>query len=199
MRLMAVSKKVPPDAVNEAVGCGLALFGESRIQEAAQKIPLCPGSIEWHMVGHLQRNKVRDAVRLFRMIHSVDSLKLLEEIEKWAAENGATMPVLLEINVSGEASKFGMKPEDAEGVLKQCGRLMHIEVAGLMTMPPFTEDPEGARAHFRKLRELRDKLRSATGFELKELSMGMSHDFETAIEEGATFIRLGTVLFGERV
>lgn len=138
------------------------------------------------------------AVELFDRIHSVDSQRLLEAVDHASSESGKTMPVLLEVNVSGEASKFGLPPEDVPAVLKAANGLNHVTVAGLMTMPPFTDEPEKARAHFRKLRELRDQWRDELGFGLEELSMGMSHDFEVAIEEGATWVRVGTAIFGER-
>jgi len=196
--MLAVSKTFGPDDVAEAAGCGLTVFGESKVQEARQKIPLCSGNLEWHMIGHLQRNKVKDAVQLFRMIHAVDSLRLLETINSVSQDAGVTMPVCLEVNVSGEGSKYGMKPEDVLTVLESATRLMNVNVTGMMTIPPFTSEPEGARIFFRTLRELRDKCREKSGFPLEQLSMGMSHDFEIAIEEGATFIRLGSILFGER-
>lgn len=198
VRLVAVSKKVSPEFVTEAYECGLTVMGESRVQELRQKMQMCPGAVEWHMIGHLQTNKVKDVVRLVRMIHSVDSLKLLEFIDRESGNAGITMPVCLEVNVSGESSKFGMVPEEVAGVLKAGTGLMNVDIVGLMTMPPFTEDPEGARASFVKLRGLRDALREETGFDLSELSMGMSHDFEVAIEEGATLIRVGTDIFGGR-
>lgn len=198
VRLIGVTKKVAPGLVTEGFECGLGIMGENRIQEAKQKMPLCPGGIEWHMIGHLQSNKVKDAVRLFRMIHSIDSLRLLECVDSEASNAGVTMPVCLEVNVSGESSKFGLAPDDLSDVLKAGTKLMNVDIVGLMTMPPFTEDPEGARPYFKKLRELRDSLRQSSGFELGELSMGMSNDFEVAIEEGSTMVRVGTVIFGGR-
>jgi PLP dependent protein len=198
VRIVAVSKTVPPDDIRDAAECGQIVFGESKVQEARQKIPMCPGHLEWHMVGHLQQNKVRDAVRLFRMIHSVDSLRLLEAINAACETAGNRMPVLLEVNVSGERSKFGMPPEEGPAVLEKSGGLMNVDVVGLMTVPPVTEDPQEARPFFRQLREFRDKWQMLSGAVLPELSMGMSHDFEVAVEEGATMVRLGTVLFGER-
>lgn len=196
--LLPVSKTQGPDKVGAAAACGLAVFGENRVQEAKQKIPLCPGHLAWHLVGHLQTNKVKDAVRLFAVIHSVDSLKLLTAIDAAGALTGRVMPVFLEVNVAGESSKFGLAPADGPAVLKAANALRRVEVTGLMTIPPVAEDPEQARPFFRQLRELRDRWRQETGFALNELSMGMSHDFEIAIEEGATWIRLGTILFGAR-
>jgi pyridoxal phosphate enzyme (YggS family) len=150
------------------------------------------------MIGHLQRNKVKDAVQLFKMIHSVDSLRLLETINETSKAAGVRMPVCLEVNVSGEGSKFGMKPDELIPVLEYSNKFMNVDVEGLMTIPPFTADPRDARPFFRTLRELRDKCREKTGFSLDQLSMGMSGDFEIAVEEGATWIRLGSVLLGER-
>ncbi len=198
VRMVTVAKTHGPDRVREAAECGVTVFGENKVQEAKAKIPLCPGHLSWHMVGHLQRNKVKDAVPLFDMIHSVDSVRLLETVDRVSAEAGKTMPVLVEVNVSGEGSKFGLAPEGVPEVLEASNKLDHASVVGLMTMPPFTEDPEKARVHFRRLRELRDQWRARTGMPLDELSMGMTNDFEIAIEEGATWVRIGTALFGER-
>jgi pyridoxal phosphate enzyme (YggS family) len=196
--ILPVGKKHAPARILEAYEAGVRVIGENRVQEARQKIGLCPGEIEWHMIGHLQSNKVRLAVPCFQMLHSVDSLPLLEAIDAACDQAGRCMPVCLQVNVSGESSKSGMAPDDLEAALTACGSLMHIDVIGLMTLPPFTEDPEGARPHFAVLRDLRDRMRERTGFELPELSMGMSHDFEVAVEEGATWLRLGSVLFGPR-
>jgi pyridoxal phosphate enzyme (YggS family) len=195
VRLLAVSKTKPPEAVREAADCGLRLFGENKVQEAQAKIPLCPSGLEWHLIGHLQSNKAKLAANLFQMIHSVDSLKLLEGLEVHAAK---TLPVLLQVNVSGEASKSGMKPDEVAGVIEAANNMAKCEVHGLMTIPPFTPDAEKARIHFRALRELRDRLQDETGTPLPELSMGMSHDLEVAIEEGSTWVRIGTDLFGAR-
>ena len=196
--MVAVSKRFGPEVVREAYDCGLTVLGENRVQEAVQKASLSPGDIEWHLVGHLQRNKVRPAVGLFSMIHSVDSWELLASIDAACGAAGKTMPVTLEVNVSGEGSKFGFTPEKAEDTLRMSSGLVHVDIVGLMTMPPFAPDPEDARVHFRHLRELRDTWQETTGIDLPGLSMGMSHDFEVAIEEGATWIRLGTILFGSR-
>jgi len=198
VQLLVVSKTHGPERVREVADCGVMVFGENRVQEAKQKIPNCAGNLSWHMVGHLQTNKVRDAVRLFQMIHAVDSLKLLMAINASCEMNGIVMPVCLEVNVSGESSKFGLVPELVPEILHAANRFMNVDVVGLMTIPPIAEDPEKVRPYFKKLRELRDKWRDKTDFMLPELSMGMSHDFEIAIEEGATWIRLGTVIFGKR-
>ncbi|MDD5677204.1 MAG: YggS family pyridoxal phosphate-dependent enzyme [Kiritimatiellae bacterium] len=198
VRLLAVSKTRAPECVREAATCGLTFFGESRVQEARQKIPLCPSSLTWHLIGHLQTNKVKDAVNLFHLIQAVDSLKLLMAIETAAEAAGRVMPVFLEVNVSGESCKFGLAPDAVPGVLQAANGMRRVDIQGLMTIPPLAEDPEQARPFFRALREHRDRWRQETGFELRELSMGMSHDFEIAVEEGATWVRLGTILFGKR-
>ena len=198
VKLLPVSKTHGPERVRAAAACGLTVFGENRIQEARQKIPLCPGHLAWHLIGHLQTNKVKEAVCLFAMIHAVDSLRLLTAIDTAGELTGRIMPVLLEVNVSGESSKFGLAPADVPAVLDAANSLQRVEIIGLMTMPPIAEDPEHTRPFFQKLRTLRDQWRPATGFALNELSMGMSHDFEIAVEEGATWIRVGTVLFGSR-
>lgn len=196
--MVAVTKTFGPDAVGEAVAAGLTVFGENRVQEAAQKIPQCAGRLEWHMIGHLQRNKVRLIPGLFRMVHSVDSIRLAEALNQVCEEAGVRMPVLVEVNVSGEGSKFGIAPAEVPSLLERCAGLSMLEVRGLMTIPPFNPEAEKSRPFFRRLRELRDGWARDTGFALEELSMGMSGDFEIAIEEGATLIRLGSVLFGDR-
>jgi PLP dependent protein len=196
--LVAVSKTQPPEAVCEAAACGLRVFGENKVQEAAAKMPQCPSALEWHLVGHLQSNKARLAIRLFRLIHSVDSLALLERLDRMAGEEGGGVRALLEVNVAGEASKFGLPPGEVEAVLDGARALSRVEVLGLMTIPPPTAELDRARGHFRVLRELRDRLQTQSGYGLPELSMGMSYDFEAAIEEGATLVRVGTDLFGSR-
>lgn len=196
--IVAVAKTHGPDAVREASEAGIGIIGENRVQEAQQKIPLCPSSLRWHMVGHLQSNKTRAAVSLFDMIHAVDSAKLLERLDHEAGEAGKRLPACIEVNVSGESSKFGMPPEAVPAVLDAAAGLRCVEVVGLMTIPPFTPDPADARPVFRRLREHRERWRASSGLRLDTLSMGMSNDFEVAIEEGATMVRLGTILFGER-
>jgi pyridoxal phosphate enzyme (YggS family) len=198
VQLIAISKTYGPDRVREAADCGLRLFGENKVQEAEAKIPECPGSLSWHLVGHLQSNKAARAVALFDQIHAVDSLKLLQRLEAAAAAEGKRLPVLLEVNVSGEASKFGLPPAAVPELLAQANHLEFVQINGVMTMPPLTPDPERVRYYFQRLRQLRDEWSAASGLLLAELSMGMSHDFEVAIEEGATWIRVGTALFGER-
>jgi hypothetical protein len=198
VQLVAVSKTHPPETIEAVARCGLLVFGENKVQEAKAKIPLCPSTLTWHLVGHLQGNKIKLAVELFDTIHSVDSLKLMEGIDRACDAAGRRMKVFVEVNVSGESSKFGMKPEDVPAALQAAGKLTRIDLVGLMTMPPFAEELEKSRPHFRELRERRDEWQSRLGIPLPELSMGMSHDFEIAIEEGSTMVRVGTAIFGER-
>jgi PLP dependent protein len=196
--LGAVSKGHPPEAVRALAEAGQALFGENKVQEAKAKIPLCPGKLRWHMIGHLQSNKCRDAVQLFDMIESVDSLALAIEINRMAEKAGKTMPILLEVNVAGESSKFGYKPQALLAELVKINALPRIEIHGLMTVPPYSPTPERSRPFFEQLRFLRGECEKILGAPLPQLSMGMSGDFEIAIEEGATLIRVGTALFGPR-
>jgi PLP dependent protein len=198
LTLLAVAKTQSPEIVTAAAELGLLLFGENKVQEAKAKIPLCPGKLRWHFIGHLQSNKVRDAVELFEMIQSVDSLRLAHEINKRAADIPKMMPVLLEVNLAGEANKFGYKPEQLLAELKEINSLARIEIHGLMTVPPWSPDAENSRPHFRRLCELKQKCEQILGTPLPHLSMGMSGDFEVAIEEGATMVRIGTALFGPR-
>ena len=197
--LLAVSKTHPPETIRAAIACGQLHFGENKIQEAKAKIPLCPGKTRWQFIGHLQSNKVRDAVELFEMIQGVDSLSIAQEISKRADQAGKTMPILLEVNVAGEASKFGYAPERLLAELNQLNALPRIEIHGLMAIPPFTPLPEKARPYFQKLRGLKLECEHILGAPLPHLSMGMSGDFEVAIEEGSTLVRIGTALFGERL
>jgi hypothetical protein len=199
VQLMAVSKTQPASAVQAAVECGQFLFGENKVQEAKAKIPLCPGKTRWQLIGHLQSNKVRDAVELFEMIQGVDNAAIAREISKRAALASKTMPVLLEVNVAGEASKFGYPPERLLAELKELNALPRIEIHGLMAIPPYTPVPEKSRPYFQRLRELKAECEKILGAPLPHLSMGMSGDFEVAIEEGATMVRIGTALFGERL
>jgi pyridoxal phosphate enzyme (YggS family) len=194
--LIGVTKTFGPEVVAEAWQAGLRRFGENRVQEAAAKLPLCPGGPEWHLIGHLQRNKVRAALELFSVIHAVDSLRLLEQLDRVADEVGCQPRILLEVNVSGEASKFGLKPDDVPAVIEQALSMRAVTLVGLMTMAPFCPDAQQTRPVFARLRELRDRLQRELGVGLPHLSMGMSNDFEVAVEEGATWVRLGTVLFG---
>jgi pyridoxal phosphate enzyme (YggS family) len=196
--LMGVTKGQPPEAVAEAARAGLTLFGENKVQEARAKIPLCPGKLRWQMIGHLQSNKVKDAVGLFEMIQSVDSLALAQEINKRAEQAAVRMPILLEVNVVGEASKFGYNPQKLLQDLATINDLPRIEVHGLMSIPPWSPAPEKLRPVFKRMRDLREECSSLLGAPLPHLSMGMSGDFEVAIEEGATIVRIGTAIFGER-
>lgn len=198
VRLVAVSKKMDSEKIRVIWRLGHRLFGENRVQEARVKIPEMPVGGEWHFIGGLQTNKAKDAVECFDVIESVDRVDLAQELEKRLAAAGKKMRVMLEINVGGEAAKHGCPPETAvelfQGV-KTCSRL---EVIGLMAIPPFREDPEQARPFFVALRQIRDRLQDSEGVALPELSMGMSHDFSVAIQEGATLVRIGTALFGPR-
>ena len=202
--LMAVTKTHPPERIREAHTAGLRLFGENRVQEFSGKAGALSdlNEAEWHMIGHLQTNKATKAAELFWAVDSVDSLKLAEKLDAAARNVGKKLHVLIEINVGGEAAKSGVATDSRElnELLMAAPRLEGLDFRGLMTVPPFTEDPEGARAYFRKLRELRDAIVKrklpATSWDM--LSMGMSHDFEVAIEEGSTCVRVGTAIFGER-
>jgi pyridoxal phosphate enzyme (YggS family) len=196
--LMGATKGQSPDSVKEAAGLGLTLFGENKIQEGKAKVSLCPGRLHWHMIGHLQTNKCRDAVHFFEMIQSVDSLHLAEEINTRAAQGGKTMPILLEVNVAGESSKFGYRPEVLLAELEKLNALRRIEIQGLMAIPPWAPDSEKVRPIFRQVRELKQQCEEILGAPLPHLSMGMSGDFEIAIEEGASIVRIGTALFGPR-
>ena len=195
--LLAVSKGHPPESIAAAVELGQFCFGENKVQEARGKILLSPSRARWHFIGHLQSNKCRDAVQLFEMIQSVDSLALAQELNKWADKIGKTMPVLLEVN-PGEATKFGFKADAVLENLEAINALPRLELHGLMTIAPWSPTPERARPVFQRLRELKSECEQQLGVPLGHLSMGMSGDFEVAIEEGATIVRVGTALFGDR-
>jgi len=202
--LMAVSKTFPAESIHEAYAAGLHLFGENRVQEFATKFASVQslGDARFHLIGHLQSNKAAKAAELFHAIDSVDSLRLAEKLNESAAKLKKKLAVLIEINVGGESAKSGIAPTspELEGLLAAVPTLTNVELSGLMTVPPFTDDPEGARPYFRQLRELRDRLAASNlpNVGLNELSMGMSHDFEVAIEEGSTCVRVGTAIFGSR-
>jgi pyridoxal phosphate enzyme (YggS family) len=183
-------------AIEEAAALGLKVFGENKVQEARTKIPQCSSRLQWHMIGHLQSNKARDAVQFFSMIQSIDSLELAEEVNKWAEKLSKRIPILVEVNTAGEASKYGFSPGDIP--VEEINALPRIELQGLMTVAPYSTAPERVRPYFQKLRELRDACSDRLGGLLPHLSMGMSGDFEVAIEEGATIVRVGTALFGPR-
>ena len=196
--LVAVSKTHPPEAVAEAIAAGQFVFGESRIQEARAKIPLLPGRARWHFVGHLQKNKIRHALPLFELLHGIDSLELARDVDRVAGETGAFPQVLLEVNVAGEASKFGFTPAKLREQLDDLLALERLQIQGLMCIPPPGPRPEDSRRYFVTLRELRDALQTEARVPLPQLSMGMSGDYTVAIEEGATLVRVGTAIFGER-
>jgi PLP dependent protein len=202
--LMGVTKTHPPERIREAYAAGLRLFGENRVQEFGAKAAALTdlSAAEWHMIGHLQTNKAAKAVELFSAVDSVDSVKLADKLDGTARSLGKKLSVLIEINVGGEAAKSGIAPDsrELEDLLLAAPRLEALDFRGLMTVPPFTEDPEGARGFFRNLRHLRDAIaaRKLPMIAMNVLSMGMSHDFEVAIEEGSTCVRVGTAIFGER-
>ncbi len=198
VELMAVSKNHPPEAVRAVAELGVRLFGESRIQEAKLKIPQCPGHLRWHMIGHLQTNKAKEAVQWFEMIQSVDSLHLATELNRRSEAAARTVRVLLEVNVAGESTKFGYRPEALLAELPALNGLRRLEIHGLMCMAPYAVNPENIRGVFRRGRELATQCSEQLGAPLTVLSMGMSGDFEVAIEEGSTLVRVGTSLFGER-
>lgn len=198
IRLVAVSKTNPPEAIREVFEAGQRAFGESRVQEALPKLDALPPEIEWHFIGHLQTNKIRKVVGRFALFHGVDNQNLAQQMNRIAGELGVTANVLLEVNVSGEESKFGFDPKTLSAALEVLLPLPFLRIQGLMTMAPYSDDPESARPFFAKLRELRDRLAVETGNPLPELSMGMSGDFEQGIAEGATIVRVGSAIFGER-
>jgi hypothetical protein len=195
--LVAVSKTMPAAAIREAVSAGVKILGENRVQEAREKIEALPGAAEWHLIGHLQTNKAKLAVGLFDCIHSLDSVRLAQELGRHAEEAGRRLRCLVEVNLGEEAQKSGVDVAEVRPLLEAARRLPQLSVQGLMTIPPFLPDPESVRPFFRRLRDLRDRLESE-GWTLPDLSMGMSHDFEVAIEEGATLVRIGTAIFGSR-
>lgn len=201
IRLVTVSKQAPDDKIREARKAGAVLFGENKIQEAQKKIEaLGVKDFHWHFIGRLQKNKVKNIFGLFELIHSVDSIPLAELIHSGSLKLDRATPILIQVNVSGEAAKSGVAPEQLEETLRQASKFSGVKVQGLMTIPPYDPDPEKSRKYFARLRELRDSM-NKTGIEnieLKELSMGMSNDFEIAIEEGATLVRVGTAIFGPR-
>jgi len=202
VKLIAVTKTVTVQQIKEAIDAGLRTLGENRIQEAKAKIEELSAdstmpSVSWHLIGHLQKNKAKYAVRLFDLIHSLDSAELAEELNSQAEKIGKVQEVLMEVKLSPEETKHGVAKTDLPEFLKMVQTLKHLRLRGLMTVPPFFEYPEEVRPYFRELRALRDEAEAA-GYHLPELSMGMSNDFEVAIEEGATMVRIGTAIFGER-
>src|SRR5260370_26629041 len=198
VQLVANSKTHGAQRIREAVEAGQNLFGESRVQEARAKIPLLPSNLCWHFVGHLQKNKIRHALPLFELFHSVDSLSLAQEINRIAEEEGMHPRVLLEVNVAGEGSKFGFRPDELRQDMEALLALPRLLIEGLMTIPPLAKEAEASREYFVDLRELRDRLETEFQMKLPHLSMGMTNDFPVAVEEGATLARVGTAIFGER-
>jgi PLP dependent protein len=202
--LMAVSKTFPAEAILAVYAAGQRLFGENRVQEFADKFPglAALADAEFHMIGHLQSNKTAKAAEIFHAVDSIDSAKLAQRLNDAAQKLGKTLDVLIEINIGGEEAKNGLQPDspETEAILTTASVWEHLRIRGLMTVPPYTEDPEAARPYFRKLRQVRDRLasRNLPSIALDTLSMGMSHDFEVAIEEGSTCVRIGTAIFGER-
>lgn len=196
--LVTVSKTHSPETLTAAVEAGVELFGESKVQEAKAKIPLMPGHLHWHFIGHLQKNKIRAALPLFELFHSVDSLELAEQMNRIAAEEGLHPRVLLQVNVAGESSKFGFSPDQLKARMESVLSLDRLQIEGVMTIPPLAPTAEESRPHFVALRKLRDELSADFEVPLPHLSMGMSHDFVVAVEEGATLVRVGTRILGER-
>src|SRR5947208_13162187 len=198
IELVAITKTHPAEKVREAIEAGQTLFGESRVQEARAKIPELPSNLRWHFVGHLQKNKIRYALPLFELFHGVDSLALAQEMNRIAADEGMHPRVLLEVNVAGEGSKFGFAPDKLREQMEELLVLQRLSILGLMTIPPLVDKAEASRKYFVQLRELRDRLQTAFHVDLPQLSMGMTQDFPVAVEEGATLVRVGTAIFGER-
>jgi len=198
VELVAISKTHDAGKVRKAIEAGHTLFGESRVQEARVKIPELPSNLRWHFVGHLQKNKIRHALPLFELIHSVDSLALAQDINRIAEEDGLHPRVLLEVNVAGEGSKFGFVPDKLRAEMESLLALPRLSILGLMTIPPLAEEAEASRKHFVQLREVRDRLQTEFHVDLAQMSMGMTQDFAVAVEEGATLVRVGTAIFGER-
>ena len=202
VRLVAVTKNVDAETIKKAVDAGLRCFGENRVQEAQKKISdliseISNSRIEWHLIGHLQKNKAKYAVQLFDLIHSVDSIELAEELNRQAEKAGKIQRILIQVKLSEEETKHGVSEKELVSLLEEIKGLHNLKLEGLMTMPPYFEDAEKARPYFKRLRDIRDEDESK-GYSLPELSMGMSGDFEVAIEEGATMVRIGTAIFGER-
>jgi pyridoxal phosphate enzyme (YggS family) len=198
VELVAITKTHPAENVREAIEAGQTLFGENRVQEARAKIPELPSNIRWHFVGHLQTNKIRHALPLFELVHSVDSLALAQDVDRIAQEEGLHPRVLLEVNVAGEGSKFGFAPDNLRAQMDALLALPRLSILGLMAIPPLAQEADASRKYFVQLRELRDHLQSECRVDLAQLSMGMTQDFPIAVEEGATLVRVGTAIFGQR-
>lgn len=205
IRLVAVTKTIDMEGISEAINAGVTILGENRVQEAQKKVisyelRVMGSKVEWHLIGHLQRNKAKYAVRLFDLIHTIDSVALAEEVNKQAQKIGKVQRVLIEVKLSSEEAKHGVTEKDLIQLVESIKGLDNLKLEGLMTMPPFFVESENTRPYFKRLRELRDRINELQimSYELRELSMGMSHDFEIAIEEGATMVRIGTAIFGQR-
>ncbi|MBN2178148.1 MAG: YggS family pyridoxal phosphate-dependent enzyme [Deltaproteobacteria bacterium] len=200
VKIMGVTKTVDDERIMEAIACGITIMGENYVQEAKRKIETMGHDLEWHMIGHLQSNKAKYAVRLFDMIHSVDRLGLAKELDKRAKGSGAIMKVLIEVNTGGEETKSGVPQDEAIDLVRAVSRLDNLSVQGLMTMPPWFDSPEDARPYFVKLRDLKNRIvdEAIEGIEMGVLSMGMTDDYGVAVEEGATIVRIGRAIFGER-
>ena len=198
VELVAITKTHPAESVREAIDGGQSLFGESRVQEARAKIPELPSNCRWHFVGHLQKNKIRHALPLFEMFHGVDSLALAQDLNRIAEEEGMYPRILLEVNVAGEGSKFGFAPDALGEQTEALLALQRLSIEGLMCIPPLAMESEDSRKFFAQIRELRDSLEKKFSLKLPQLSMGMTQDFPIGIEEGATLVRVGTAIFGER-
>ena len=196
--LCAVSKTFPPEAIATAIAAGQTVFGESRVQEALTKIPLFPNTLHWHFIGHLQSNKIRKILPLTHLFHTLDSLDLARHFSRIASELNLTARCLLQVNIARDDAKFGLDPDITDQTLTEILALPNLSVAGLMTIPALTESADAARPHFSHLRDLRDQLAASSGLPLPELSMGMSGDWEAAVAEGATIVRIGSAIFGDR-
>ncbi|TKJ34523.1 YggS family pyridoxal phosphate-dependent enzyme [bacterium (candidate division B38) B3_B38] len=200
IKLVAVSKSFGLEHIRAAIASGITILGENKVQEAHQKIPHIEAGVSWHMVGHLQSNKAKRAAELFDMIHSIDRLSIAEKLNRHLAALSKRMEVLIQVDLAEEETKFGIPEAELEELVKRVGEMENLTLKGLMIMPPFFSNPEDGRPYFQRLRQLLARLnrRGVVSSELKELSMGMSHDFEVAIEEGATMVRVGTAIFGPR-
>jgi pyridoxal phosphate enzyme (YggS family) len=198
--LVVVTKTVDVESIREAVAAGAVILGENRVQEAKEKIGKLGPIASWHLIGHLQANKAKYAVKLFSLIHSVDSLELAKEIDKQAAKNNKVQNVLIEVSIAGEEQKAGVSLDRTMDLVREAAKLKNIAIQGIMTVPPLLDNPDAVRPYFRKMRELADSIRKENipNVSMQELSMGMSGDFEVAIEEGATMVRVGTAIFGKR-
>ncbi len=195
VHLICVTKQASIEQMEEALAAGATVFGENRVQDALKKYEIIGDKVKWNLIGHLQTNKAKDAVKMFSLIHSVDSLHLAEEIDKQAAKINKTQDILIQVSTSGEESKFGIRPEEVDDLLKKLLAYRHISIKGFMTIAPEVDDPEAVRPYFRALRELRDRVNQSFNTQYRVLSMGMTNDFEIAIEEGSTMVRVGRAIF----